>query len=409
MLTIGVLGANGFIGSRIVEKLHLEGSARVVPIVRSYRSLARVSRFDLDSRIADALDGPALAKAFAGCDVVVNAVLGSHHQIVAEPPIIYGAAEAAGVRRLVQISTASVHGQDPEPGTNESSPLHTRHAFPYNNAKVKAERQFQALRRRGRVELVMLRPGIVFGPRDIWITGIAHALAHGEAYVVNGGNGICNSIYVDNLVHAVALALTADVDREVFLVGDEETITWIDLYRWVAAALKNCPPVQMVDHPEIVQPRLPLLDRLRGSPVLRALFRAVPRSAKILAHRQIRLLRGIRAGLRDSANEQRRSDWAPRENRIVEVPLEIADLHCCRYKLPFDKARKRLGYVPPVALGDGLLRTIRALRFAGYPVDAQFAGLSRAPRMARVDQEQPASPVSALLNLGESPPKASPA
>jgi len=53
MLKIAVLGANGFIGSRMVELLHLEGLVEVRPIVRTMYSLARLSRFNLDGHSVD--------------------------------------------------------------------------------------------------------------------------------------------------------------------------------------------------------------------------------------------------------------------------------------------------------------------------------------------------------------------
>lgn len=372
MLTIGVLGAGGFVGSRIVEQFHLEGTARIVPIVRSFSALVRPARFALETRMADALDQAALTRAFAGCDVVVNAVLGPYNQIVAEPPAIYGAAEAAKVRRLIHISTASVHGQAPEPGTDETSALRTDQPFPYNNAKVLAERQFQALRKQGHVELVMLRPGIVFGPRDIWITGIARRLAEGRAYLVDGGRGICNTVYIDNLVHAVRLALEAPVDGEAFLIGDSETITWAEIHRWVAAALGDCPPPRILDNPQIVPATRSRLDRLRGVTLWNAVMRQMPTSVKERGRMLVGVAKGAIAGMRSARQQRERTDWTLPGDTIAPVPLETAMLHRCRYKFPFAKARRLLGYEPVVSVEDGLIRAIRALTFAGHAIDRDF-------------------------------------
>jgi 2-alkyl-3-oxoalkanoate reductase len=372
MLTVGVLGAGGFVGSRIVERFHLEGTARVVPIVRGFGALPRPARFALETRMADALDRAALSKAFAGCDVIVNAVLGPYNQIVAEPPAIYGAAEAAKVRRLIHISTGSVHGQAPEPGSDETSALRTDQPFPYNNAKVLAERQFQALRKRGKVELVMLRPGIVFGPRDIWISGIARQLSQGTAYLVDGGRGICNTVYIDNLVHAVRLALEAPVDGEVFLIGDSETITWAEIHRWVAAALGDCAPPRIVNDVTVIPAKRALLDRLRGIQHWKAAMRQVPLPVKERGRETLGLLKGAFTGLREARQRRTHTDWWLPDDRIDAVPLETAMLHRCRYKFPFAKARRLLGYEPIVSVEDGLIRTIQALSFAGYAIDRDF-------------------------------------
>jgi 2-alkyl-3-oxoalkanoate reductase len=385
MLTIGVLGAGGFVGSRIVETFHLGGVARVVPIVRSFGSLARLSRFAIDARIADALDGKALVEAFAGCDVVVNAVLGRYNQIVAEPPVIYRAAAAAGVQRLIHISTASVHGQAPEIGTDEVSRLRSDQPVPYNNAKVKAERRFKALRRHGRVELVMLRPGIVFGPRDVWISGIARRLSEGRAYLVDGGNGICNTLYIDNLVHAVRLSLEAPVDGEVFLIGDNETITWAEIHRWVAAALGDCVPPRILDDPPIQPEGRPWLDRLRGFAAWRLATRQIPAPAKAVGRAAVGLFQAVATGTAEARRQRSRTEWwLPDENRVDPVPLETALLHRCRYKFPFAKAYRQLGYEPIVSVEEGLIRSIRALEFAGYMIEPDFQARLTKARQQRL-------------------------
>src|SRR5689334_13753668 len=238
MIKLAVLGANGFIGTRIIEMFALSNLTEVRPIVRNYSSLARASRFQLDSRVADAFDQEALQAAFQGCDVVIHAVAGDLKTILGTLTPVYQAAQKAGVRRMIYLSTASVHGQSPQPGTDESSVLSDQQALPYNNAKVRAERTLSQLRSQGDVELVMLRPGIVFGPRSSWVINFADALLARQASLLNRGAGICNSIYVDNLVHAIYLAATeAEADRQTFLLGDQECVTWADLYHPIAKAL----------------------------------------------------------------------------------------------------------------------------------------------------------------------------
>lgn len=166
---VAILGASGFVGTRAVEMLHLLGVRNVRPVARRASGLALTCRFNLDARVADGLDQVALTRAFEGCDAVVHAIAGDPATILGTLEPVYAAAQDAGVRRLVYLSTASVHGQTPEPGTDETSPLSDRQALPYNNAKVRAERRLRALRERGQVELVLLRPGIVFGPRSFWV------------------------------------------------------------------------------------------------------------------------------------------------------------------------------------------------------------------------------------------------
>lgn len=359
-MRIAVVGANGFIGSRAAEMLTLSGLAEVRPIVRSYASLARLSRFQLDSRVADAFDTVALEAAFQGCDVVVHAVAGDIRTILGTLTPVYEAAERAGVRRLVYLSSGSVHGQSPTPGTDENSPLNDRQGLPYNNAKVRAERKLKALREKGKTELVILRPGIVIGPRSSWITRFADDLLAGGAALLHRGRGICNSIYVDNLIHAVYLAATVpEADREAFLVGDEEQVTWADVYQPIAGALGF--DLEQLPEGQVVEQKPSLFERLepvRNSSAVQRLLSVFPhrlRLAAFLAYHAIL-----------------EPQPAPFADAAVQPPPVISRervmLYSCQYKLPHAKAAKRLGYVAPVSFPTGMDRTLAWLAFAGYPV-----------------------------------------
>lgn len=369
MLNVAILGANGFIGSRAVEFLHLRGLASVRPVVRSVTGLARLSRFDLDCRIADAFDQAALCAAFAGCDVIIHSIAGDRATILDTLTPIYRAAEVAGVKRLIYLSTASVHGQAPQPGSDEESPLSDQQPIPYNNAKVRAERRLLRLRAQGTTEVVMMRPGIVYGPRSSWISNFASDLLAGYAYLVNEGQGICNSIYIDNLVHALYLSMTAPaIDGQAFLVGDRERITWLDFYRPIAEAMgvdlaqvarlsytEDTPPwswreqlkaVRSSRPARLVLSLLPSRMRRAGSAALHALFAPQPRPLP--------------------------SPWAmlarQEEQGVPKATLEMALLHQCQYKLPYTKASTLLGYEPVLSFDQAARRSVAWLAFAGYPV-----------------------------------------
>lgn len=363
MRRIAVLGANGFVGNRIVEMLHLSGAAEARPIVRRASGAALPRRFDLDVKVADATDRPGLGAALQGCDVLVVAVAGDPQTIVGTVEPVYLAAQDAGVGRLIYLSSASVHGQAPAPGTNEGSALSDRQPMAYNNAKVQAERALDRLRRGGRVETVILRPGIVFGPRSQWIGGWADELLAGEAYVVDGARGACNSIYVDNLVHAVMLAAAAErADGRVYLVGDREQPSWRDLYGPVTEALGRSLD-QLPDLPasSAVGEAAPSgLQRLRRSAPAKALAGLLPRPIRV----------GVGAGL----NAWRARPPAPGRADGPVVSLERAMLQTGSVRIPWTRAEVELGYAPIVSFDEGLRRSIAWLEYAGYPVVRRKAG-----------------------------------
>ena len=362
-MKIAVVGASGFVGGHVLRCLRADG-IDVRAIVRNPASLPH----DADRRVADARDVYAVRDAIAGCDYIVHSIVGPPDVILGTLAPVYTAAEAMGVRRMVYMSTGSVHGQTPKPGTDESSALTVRHANPYNTAKVRAERKLRRLRARGTVELVMLRPTIVFGPGSRWVFDFAAGLLTSTAYVVDGARGICNSIYVDNLAYAVRVALTAPgIDKDVFLVGDEETVTWADLYRPIASGLGfDFDAVPSFSPPDV---RLGIVkayaQAIRSSELGQALLARLPTGLKGVMRTAIRAARsrGVPASPAPAAVSSA-SGPAPTQEMIA--------LHRCTWRLPNDHARRVLGYRPPVSFAEGCRRSVEWLETEWLP--------SRSPR-----------------------------
>jgi 2-alkyl-3-oxoalkanoate reductase len=350
---VAVIGASGFVGGHVVRYLRQHGYA--------VRAVAR-RRHSLDSAIewrqADACEVYAMRDALSGCDCVVHAALGTNQEIVDSVAPVYAAAEANGMRRLVYISSGSVHGQSPKRGTDERSSLSVRHGFAYNTAKVRAERRLKQLRVRGTVETVVLRPTIVFGPGSRWVYDFADALQAGRAVVVDQARGICNSIYVDNLAYAVDLALTqSGVDGQTFLVSDAETVRWSDLFRPIASALgydfDRVPTVSPPDpSPSFRQLYLdPMLTSTFGRAALRALSRDTKDAAKALLRRTRRM----------AAPAGELSQPAPCTPSLPHVTPEMIALQRCQWRLPSERAARKLGYKPPVTFDEGCRRSIEWL------------------------------------------------
>jgi len=357
---IAVLGAGGFIGNRTVEMFCLGSKYEVRPVVREARALAMASRFALDGRIADGRDRVALTSAFEGCDAVIHAIAGDPATILGALEPVYRAAEASGVRRLIYLSSASVHGQAPAQGVTEATPLTDRQPIAYNNAKVRAEWRLQEMRQSGNVELVILRPGIVHGPRAYWTGGFVDELLAGDAYLIDGGKGICNGAYVDNVVHAITCALETEAkhaDRQAYLIGDAETFTWADLVRPLARAVGFA----LDDLPEPVFDASPgIFTLLKNSDPVQGMMRRLPRALRV----------ALRAGYREFRTERGQdAGGTPGPKRPVATQ-ERALLHRCAWKFPHGKAATEIGYSPPISFSEAQHRTLGWLDFAGYPIIA---------------------------------------
>lgn len=356
-MKIALIGANGFVGTRLVECFHLDFGPEIVAIVRRPSALALPARFAVEMRVADALDPAALAAALAGCDAVVHAALGDPAQIARMPLALCQAAASAGVDRIVYLSSASVHGQNPPRGTDESSPLHQRHSLEYNNAKVFAERHFFAECRRLGLAGYALRPGVVFGPRSRWITNLAVELYEGRAWLFQGGRGICNSIYIDNLIAAIRACLVApDAAGQPFLVGDAEQVTWRDFY--LAAAHELDVPERRIHALD----RLPVFSRSWRERIERAV--ATPLAQRALPAVPFTLKRRTKALLAAWSPAPAADSWADSPAPAPVVTEEMALLQQCAWKLPSTRATTLLGYEPPVRFAEGMRRSLSWWRFS---------------------------------------------
>lgn len=355
-----VLGASGFIGSRFIEKMHLTGEASVRPIVRNFSSLARLARFELDWRVTDLGDVSRLTEALEGCDALLHSIVGDEPVILGSIAPVYEAAQRAGVRRIVYLSSSSAHGLNPPVDTTEDTPLSDTQPFGYNNAKVRAERLFQRVREKGTVELVGLRPSIVFGPRSRWCSDLAKEILAGTAYLLQEGRGICNTIYVDNLIRAIVLAAQAsNVDGHYILVRDREKVTWREFYEPI---LKACgveiDAIHHVEVPAFNHSKKSPFDRLRGSPLVQTVKPLFPKSA----------IRVGKAALKALPVPPVTSPWQRDEKPMPRVTREVAALQQCLWQMPCTKAEKLLGYQPEISFAEGMQRSIGWLKFAGYPL-----------------------------------------
>ena len=356
-MKVALIGAGGFIGNRIVEQLHLGTNHQVVPIVRKPYRLALPARFDVEWRLGDALNTDSLATALKGCDAAIHAAIGDPRQIEAMPAILCAAAATAGVKRLVYLSTASVHGQAPAIGTNESSPLHTAHSMDYNNAKVRAEQNFFHECAQRQITGFALRPGVVYGPRSRWITDLAQDLRLGQAWLFNGGSSICNSIYVDSLGGAAIAALTAPAGvAGPYLVGDNETVTWRDFYHAIADGLGlDSSTIRAMDRLPAFKPSTgEKLQRAIASPTIQRLLPLIPGALKRTTKQLI-----AATHVPPPPNAWRLP--TPPAPRITE---ELALLQQCAWKFPHKNAVERIGYQARVSFKEAIARSLAWFAFA---------------------------------------------
>lgn len=288
MKPIALIGAGGYVGSRIVERSVLTGELPIVPIVRSWGSQGRLARFGIETAKGDASKPESLIPSLKGCQMAVNLTMGDDTRIVPNVQAMYEACRVAEVPLFVHMSSAEVFGRADEPNLREDSLPQTRHWMKYGREKAAADAWLQS-QFNGPVKVVILRPGLIWGPGSGWLVQPAQALVDGTAYLFNEGRGICNLIHVDNLIrHIELLARTGAEKSATYNMSDLETLTFWDYYVAIAKEIGIVEPsIQLLPDSALRQSALERALALTELAPGKAIKRRMPNYLKIIVKQEL--------------------------------------------------------------------------------------------------------------------------
>ncbi|NOT87086.1 MAG: complex I NDUFA9 subunit family protein [Lysobacter sp.] len=209
--TIAVLGGSGFVGRALVARLLAQGE-RVRVLSRNVDAAARIPA-GAESLIGDVFDAAFLRKAFDGADAVINLVgilnergddgRGFHRVYVELADTMLAAMQAAGVRRLLQMSAL--------------------HAGAGDSHYLKARGAAEALVRASALDWTLFRPSVIAGPGDGLFCRFAQLLRFSPGLPIGRADARFQPVWVGDVVAAFALALDdkATVGASYDLVGPE--------------------------------------------------------------------------------------------------------------------------------------------------------------------------------------------
>lgn len=233
MRNILVLGGTGFVGQHVCEALQRVHCRITVP-TRHIKRAAHIAHLPLVTVAnIDVTDPDALTRLVAGHDAVVNLVAILHGSAAAFqaihvdlPERLAAACVAAGVHRLVHVSALGASATGPSL---------------YQRSKAAGE---QALQSGHDLDLTVLRPSVIFGAGDHFLTLFARLQTLLPVMPLAGADTRFQPVWVQDVADAVvhALQTPATVGQTVEAVGPD-VFTLAELVRLSGQAVGHTRPV----------------------------------------------------------------------------------------------------------------------------------------------------------------------
>ena len=239
-----VTGATGFIGSHIVERL-LEQGHEVLALARKTSDLSHLKTTGAEIIFGDIEDYDSLVSAVDGVDVIFHAAArvmpgwgkweDFERETVRGTENMLKASAEAGVSRFVYISSSTVMGEASygETPADESAPtgLATfRYDTFYDHAKLQAEKMSLEWHKQGKLPVTVVRPSMVYGPRDRLLSDKSYRQFNVPIVVWPGkANPRTAIVHVTDVADCIILAATSDkAVGEIYNIAPPEVIWFRD-------------------------------------------------------------------------------------------------------------------------------------------------------------------------------------
>jgi nucleoside-diphosphate-sugar epimerase len=335
-MTTFVTGASGLLGSHVVDLL-LERGERPRVLVQPDESLGRLAGRPIDVHRGDIADRAVLEQALDGADRVLHCAARTgpwgpwqeyEHTNLRGLETLLESALAAGVERVVHVSSITVHGNDVHGTADESAPFRVE-PNPYSRSKVAGERLVQRFVRDRGAPVAIVRPGWLYGPRDAASFGrLAAMIEQGRMVVVGSGANHVPLIYVRDAAAGVVAAGDAETaPGSAYLLVNDERVTQRAYLSAIAAELGAPTPSRRIPY-------------------------------------RLGLLLGAAA---ESAGKLARSRKPPPLSRYG---LQLLGGENC---FEIGKARRELGFVPEVDLAAGVAQGVAWYRAASVAAETPTA------------------------------------
>ncbi|MGA2035082.1 MAG: NAD-dependent epimerase/dehydratase family protein [Thermoguttaceae bacterium] len=252
-MTVLVTGAAGFLGRHVLQKLLADGQS-VRALVRTAEQGEPLRKLGASVALGDIRDRTAVEAATSGAEVVYHcaAAVGAHYSAEEVYAINLGGARnvldalrQANRGRLVLVSSVNVLGIRNYEKANEDLPCR-RESESHADVKIDAEQAALDYHRQYGVDVVIVRPALIYGPGEKNIPKLVDTIRRGKFAFIGSRENVIPMVHVTDIVAALQLAASVQAaSGRIYHITDGARTT-AGMFIDYLAELIHCPTPQKV-------------------------------------------------------------------------------------------------------------------------------------------------------------------
>jgi nucleoside-diphosphate-sugar epimerase len=243
-----VTGSNGFVGRAVLKQLNVMKGLQAVGVVRHTAGFTGATVV----KVGDLTAQTDWSFALADADAIVHHAARVHvmQETEIDPLTSFRAvnvegtlnlasqAAAAGVKRFVFISSVKVHGESTQPGRAFTEADAPNPEDAYGQSKHEAEMGLRQLSTDTGMEVVIIRPPLVYGPGvKANFAALMRAVQRGWPLPLGAVHNLRSLVALSNLADFIVSCIThPQAAHQTFLVSDGQDLSTTELVRGMAQA-----------------------------------------------------------------------------------------------------------------------------------------------------------------------------
>ncbi len=239
-----ITGASGFIGRALIgECIRRQWDICVLQHTQPLEEKnSSINKFDVVT--GDITDPSSLDGIFEGVDILFHCAAALGGSLISEKDFyrinaegtknVFQAAKDTRVPKIIHFSSAGVLGTVPN-GEAADETFAQNPQNRYDKSKLEGENIARSFADRG-MDLVIIRPGWVYGPGDRRTFKLLKAIAKKRFILVTKGGALQTPVHVDDLIDGVMLCAEKAQGGEIYHIAGSEVLRVRDICATIAAA-----------------------------------------------------------------------------------------------------------------------------------------------------------------------------